>query len=133
MTNVNRARDGQITVGSVRFTGIPEYFLERYAPEINAWALNVRKIGLVKAFILREGYLADPSPNPEQGAQLIQVKLKCQPWLGGVEISPLEERDGALIAIHCDKLKRHGVAPNAILKEPPRPWVPFAPSIGRMQ
>jgi hypothetical protein len=118
----------QITHGKTRFTDIPEYFLERYSVEINSWAENIRKIGLVKAFILREGFLADLSPAPEQGAQLIQVKLKCQPWRGGVEISPLEERDRALIVIHCDKLQKAGIPATGVLREPPRPWLPFVPT-----
>jgi len=37
-----------ITHGGTRFVDLPEYFLERYSAEINAWAENIRKIGLVK-------------------------------------------------------------------------------------
>ncbi len=118
-----------ITVGSVRFFGIPEYFLERYRGEINAWALNIRKIGLVKSFVLREGYLSDLSPDPEQGAVLLQVKLACRPWSNGVEILPLEERDRELIIKHCEKLQRAGLPSNAVLREPERPWLPFVPDL----
>lgn len=118
----------QITHGTVRFVDIPEYFLLRYSAEIDNWARNIRKIGLVKSIVLREGYLADLSPDPEQGAQLIQVKLKCQPWSGGVEISPLEERDTTLIALHCDKMQAAGIPAKLILQEPARPWLPFMPT-----
>lgn len=82
----------------------------------------------MKSIVLREGYLADLSPDPEQGAQLIQVKLKCQPWSGGVEISPLEERDEALIELHCDKMRGAGIPASLKLVEPARPWLPFMPS-----
>jgi hypothetical protein len=116
-----------ITCGTVRFIDIPEYFLERYTDEINAWAQNIRKIGLVKSFILREGYFAELSPDPEQGAVLLQVKLICKPWAEGVEISPLEERDRDLIARHCEKLILAKVPARVILKEPERPWLPFVP------
>lgn len=116
-----------ITCGPVRFIDIPEYFLERYTDEINAWAANIRKIGLVKSFILREGFLADPSPDPEYGAQLLGVKLVCKPWSGGVEISPLHERDKALIARHCEKMQKARLPANAVLAEPPRPFLPFVP------
>jgi hypothetical protein len=119
----------EIRVGGTRFVNIPEYFLERYAPEINAWAENIRKVGLVKAFVLREGHLADLSPDPEQGAVLIQVKLKCRPWIGGVEILPLEERDERLIKNHCEKLQRAGLPARAFTKEPERPWLPFTPTV----
>jgi hypothetical protein len=125
-----------ITHGSVRFIDIPEYFLERYAQEIDNWARHVKTIGLVKSIVLREGYLADLSPDPEQGAQLIQVKLKCQPWYPtphlrvskGVEISPLEGRDATLIALHCEKMKAAGIPAKAVLQEPARPWLPFMPA-----
>lgn len=117
-----------ITHGTVRFIDLPTYFLERYSSEIDNWARNIAKIGLVKSIVLREGYLADLSPDPEQGAQLIQVKLKCQPWRGGVEISPLEERDAAMIGLHCDKMQKAGIPAGAILQEPARPWLPFVPT-----
>lgn len=118
-----------VTCGSVRFIDLPEYFLERYTGEINAWSNNVRKIGLVKSFILREGHLADLSPNPEQGAVLLQVKLMCRPWRGGVEIRPLEEGDKRLIARHCEKLQKAGLPSRAFTPEPPRPFLPFMPTV----
>ncbi len=117
-----------ITHGSTRFIDLPEYFLERYAQELNSWAENIRRIGLVKSIVLKEGYLADLSPDPELGAQLIQVKLKCRPWTDGVEISPLEERDVAMIALHCDKMQKAGIPAKAVLQEPARPWLPFVPA-----
>lgn len=116
-----------ITHGSVRFVDIPEYFLIRYAAEIDAWARNVRKIGLVKSIVLREGNQSDLSPNPEYGAQLIQVKLMCRPFRGGIEVLPLEPRDKELIAKHCEKLEAARIPAGAVLVEPPRPFIPFMP------
>lgn len=120
-----------ITCGSVKFIDIPEFFLERYTDEINAWADHIGKIGVVKAFVLREGHLADLSPNPEQGAVLIQVKLMCKAAKRGVEIFPLTEQDKTLIALHCEKLTRAGVGSRIFTPEPPRPWIPFMPSLAR--
>lgn len=117
-----------ITVGRVKFVGVPDYFIERYDREIAAWAQNFAKIGPVKSFVLREGYLSDLSPDPEQGAQLIRVQLIAKLSRKGVEISPLSVRDLTLIALHCEKMIRANVPPNAIMQEPPRPWLPFVPA-----
>lgn len=117
----------EIRFMDIRFIDIPEYFLIRYTKEINAWAENIRKIGLVKGFVLREGHLSDLSPDPEQGAQLIQVKLKCRPWSKGVEILPYSERDKKLIRDHCKKLQDAGLPADAFTQEPERPWLPFMP------
>lgn len=112
----------------VLYADIPRYFVGRYKPEIDAWSENIRKIGLVKSFVLREGYFALLSPDPELGAQLIQVKLKCRPARRKVEISPLTERDEDLIWQHCERLERAGVKANMVLQEPDRPWLPFVPT-----
>lgn len=112
----------------VLYADIPRFFVDRYEDEIDAWSDNLRKIGLVKNFILREGFFALLSPNPEQGAQLIQVKLKCRPARRKVEISPLTERDEELIWQHCERLERAGVKAKMVLQEPPRPWLPFVPT-----
>ena len=117
-----------ITVGRVKFERIPDYFLERYDAEIAAWAENFRKIGPVKSFVLREGHLAATSPNPEQGAELIQVKLIARLCRQGVEISPLEPRDETLIALHCEKMARAGLGSKQFTPEPERPWLPFMPA-----
>lgn len=111
------------------FADIPLYFVERYWPRIEYWGENIRQEGLVEGFLLEEGYLADLSPNAEFGAQLIEVKLKCRPYHGMVEISPLEERDDALIQRHCEKLQRAGLPSNAFLREPARLGVPFMPKV----
>lgn len=118
-----------LTIGRVKIEDIPEYFLEKYDTEIAAWASNFEKIGPVKAFVLREGGLSDLSPNPEQGAVLIQVKLIAKLSRKGVEIKPATERDRTLIALHCEKLQRAGVPARAVLEEPARPWLPFMPSV----
>lgn len=118
-----------LTVGRVKIDRIPDYFLERYDTEIAAWAANFEKIGPTKSFVLREGYLSDLSPDPEHGAVLIQVKLIARMSRKGVEISPLTVRDETLIALHCEKMQKAGVAARAVMKEPPRPGLPFMPSI----
>lgn len=120
-----------ITMGRVKIDRIPDYFLERYDDEIAAWAQNFAKIGPIKAIILREGNFADLSPNEEQGAELIQVRLLARMSGKGVEIEPFTHRDERLIANHCQKMQRHGVPARAILKEPPRPWLPFMPTVGK--
>lgn len=116
-----------ISCGAVHFINLPEFFLIRYTKEINAWADNICKVGMVKHFVLREGHLSDLSPNPEQGAELISVALLCKPSLRGVEIMPRSERDKDLIAKHCEKLEKAGMAADAFTPEPSRPWVPFMP------
>lgn len=118
-----------ITHGTVRFIDIPQWFLERYQHQFRYWSANLRTEGLVYGWTLREGYLADPSPDLELcGPQLIEVKLKCRPVHGYTEISPLEERDRMLIAKHCEKMERLGVPPDVQLQEPARPGVPFMPT-----
>jgi hypothetical protein len=118
-----------ITVGRVKIDRIPDFFLERYDHEIAAWASNFAKIGPVKAFILREGHLANPSPDPEQGAELIQVKLIAKMSGKGVEIKPFTPRDETLIALHCEKLQRAGLGSKQFTKEPVRPGLPMFPTI----
>jgi len=118
-----------LTVGRVKIDRIPEYFLERYDAEIAAWAQNFAKIGPVKSFVLREGTLADLSPDPEHGAVLIQVRLIAKMSRRGVEIEPKTPRDETLIALHCEKLQRAGVPARAVLVEPARPGLPFMPKI----
>lgn len=116
-----------ITHGNVRFVDIPQWFLDRYQHHFRDWSANIGEKGLVHGWYLKEGYLADLSPDAELGAQLIEVKLKCRPVRGYTEISPLEERDRMLIARHCEKMERAGIPPDVILQEPPRPGVPFMP------
>ena len=120
-----------ITHGAVRFIDIPEYFLERYAAEINGWSDNIRKVGLVHRIVLREGYLADLSPDAELGAVLLAVELRCRPWPArrGIEILPNGERDRELIERHCEKLRGVGLPSNAFMQEPERVWVPFMPVV----
>jgi hypothetical protein len=118
-----------ITVGRVKINRIPDFFLERYDREIAAWASNFEKIGPVKTFVLREGHLADSSPDPEQGAELLAVKLIAKMSGKGVEISPFTPRDETLIALHCEKLKRAGLGSKQFTPEPPRPGLPIFPTI----
>lgn len=118
-----------ITVGRVKIDRIPDFFLERYDSEIAAWAGNFAKIGPVKSFVLREGHLSNPSPDPENGAELIQVKLIAKMSGKGVEITPYTPRDETLIALHCEKLKRAGLGSKQFTPEPVRPGLPAFPTI----
>jgi len=123
------------------FRKIPDFFIERYLEEMELWAKNFQKIGPVKSFILREGYWADASPNPEHGAVLIQVKLKAE--VDRVEdisslyenvrviVTPLNEEDEAKIRHHCERMEKLGVPSRLFTPEPPRPWLPFMPKIGK--
>jgi hypothetical protein len=126
-----------ITVGRMKVLRIPEYFMIRYDSEIVAWARNWAKLPMhdddpnqrVKSFVLREGWLADDSPNEEQGKELLQVKLIGRLSRRGVEIEPYRRVDERLIARHCTKLMRQNVHPLAHLRELPRPFMPFMPTI----
>lgn len=127
-------RDTPKSYVSAEFVGIPDYFVERYGFELREWGRNLKKIGLKKHIILREGTLSDLSPNEEQGAVLLQVSL-----VADVErykndqlkliIKPETDQDDMLIRKHCEKLQKAGIAAVAQLVEPERPWMPFMPTI----
>lgn len=121
--------------GMARWTfdgSIPDYFVHRYASELRAWAANFKKIGLIKTIVLREGGLSDLSPNEEQGAVLIGVKLLAKiDRLQGDDLqicaSAASEQDEMLIRKHCEKMQRNKVPAGMVLVEPPRPGIPFLP------
>jgi hypothetical protein len=119
------------TIGRPRtvFDRIPEYFVERYDDEIQAWGANLRKIGRIKSFILREGTLADLSPDPDMGAVLIQVKLRMEyaRFTHTVNVFPDSDADEEKIRKHCEKMQRAGVPARGRLVEPIRPGLPFMP------
>lgn len=113
---------------------LPEYFVDRYSLELRAWGQNLKKIGLVKTIVLREGVLSDLSPDPEIGAVLLGVKLKAEiERLSGdvlqLRIGPLTEQDERTIANHVQKMTEIGIKPRANLVEPPRPGMPAFPNI----
>lgn len=113
------------------FDRIPDWFVERYDSEICAWAANFSKIGPIKHIVLREGHLSDSSPDPEQGPVLLRVGLiaKMERLRDRVTIAPADEQSEMLIAKHCEKMQRLKVHPRMVLKEPPRPGLPFLPNI----
>lgn len=115
------------------FERVPDFFVERYDEELQAWGRNFGKIGPVKSVVLKEGVFSDVSPDPEHGAVLIQVKLiaKMERLRERVTVSPLTERDEAMIRQHCEKLQKLGIHPRQFSKEPARPWIPFLPTVGR--
>lgn len=119
---------------SAVFEKIPDYFVERYAEELGLWGKNLKKIGLTKHIVLNEGALSDLSPNEELGAVLIRVTLKAeierlQNDRLRLVISPADERDERMIAVHCEKMVRNGIPSRVQLVEPERPGVPFMPDI----
>ena len=114
---------------------VPEYFQLRYQDELRAWAHNLKKIGTKKHIILREGNQSDLSPDPELGAVLIQVELKCRiERVRGDEfeivVSAADEEQQRRIFKHCEKLQGAGIPPGMVLVEPERPGMPFMPTIG---
>ena len=121
-----------VRMGCWRFD-VPDYFVARYFSELVAWAKNFSKIGVIKSIVLREGYYSASSPDEEQGAELIVVKLIAKRGLRFVEVEPYRERDRRNIANHCQKLRDLDIPPRAQLIEPPRPWLPFMPDIVKGQ
>lgn len=114
------------------FEKIPDFFVERYDEELQAWGHNFGKVGPVKAIVLKEGPFADESPDPSVGPVLIQVKLlaRMEREKVRVTVAPLGEEDEAKIRRHCEKLVRLGVHPRQFWKEAPRAWLPFMPTLG---
>lgn len=112
---------------------VPEYFVLRYQFELREWSRNLGKIGTTKHIVLREGTLAEVSPDPEQGAELLRVELHCKAErLSGDELQIVvyaDERNEWLIRRHCEKMQKAGVPPGAVLVEPERPGLPFMPTV----
>jgi hypothetical protein len=110
---------------------MPDYFVERYDGELQAWGANFSKIGPIKNIVLREGRYADMSPNPEQGAVLLRVSLVAEVSSRRdlVTVRPLGEQDEALIARHCEKMIGLGIGPRTRLVEPERPGIPILPRV----
>jgi hypothetical protein len=115
------------------FERIPDYFIERYNDELCAWGKNFAKIGVVKSIMLREGVFSDSSPNEEQGAKLMVVRLlaRMSRQSRRVTVCPFSDMDEQLIAKHCEKMARLNISPRALLSEPKRPWLPFMPRIDK--
>jgi hypothetical protein len=129
---VMRRLDKPVTIFEYRSgRPLPDYFVERYDDELQAWGANFSKIGPIKHVVLREGYLADLSPNPENGAVLLRVGLVAEVSSARdrVVVRPEDEQSEALIARHCEKMQRAGVPARAVLVEPERPGIPFLPRI----
>jgi hypothetical protein len=113
---------------------VPDYFVERYQDELRAWANNLVKVGREKHIVLREGVLADLSPDEEMGAQLIRVTLVCK--IERVEndevrivVSAADDEQEWLIARHCEKMRGANVPARMVLVEPERPFMPFMPKV----
>lgn len=127
---MTRVLDKPVTIFEYRSgRPMPEWFVVKYDAELQAWGANFGKIGPIKTIVLREGYLSDLSPDPEQGAVLLGVRLVAEVSTrrDRVTVRPLGEQDEALIARHCEKMERAGVDPRAVLREPLRAGIPFMP------
>ena len=135
----------------VTFERLPDYFLHAHSEEIGSWGANMGAInrqnaeeGLppnTKRVILREGFFADVSPNPEMGPVIRRVTLRAEVrrhalrlhdgQLGDVAIEiaimPHSEDDERLIRKHCEKMTRLGVDPRKRLVAPPAAGIPFLP------
>ena len=109
--------------------GIPDYFLERYLDEFAIWAGTIATgdFKCTRLFVFREGDAAEPSPDPEQGKQLLGAWLLARVSRKGVEIEPLTERDRAAIYKHCERMQAARIPAAAHLVEPPRPGIPTIP------
>ena len=105
---------------------LPTYFLERYESEFAAWAAEIPlgKFKPRRLIVFREGDVAEPSPDPEQGKQLLGAWLLARISRKGVEIEPFSERDREAIAKHCERMQAAGIPSRARLREPPRPGIP---------
>lgn len=117
------------------FERIPDYFIERYDAELTAWGKNFGKIGAIKQIMLREGIFSDSSPDPEQGAKLMVVRLMAcmEKHRQRVTVMPFSDMDEMLIIKHCEKMQRLNIHPRAQLREPARPWLPFWPTFGKKE
>jgi hypothetical protein len=109
--------------------GIPDYFLERYADEFAAWAAQIPtgEFKPTRLFVFREGDVAEFSPDPEQGKQLLGAWLLARISRKGIEIEPLTERDKAAILKHCARMQAARIPAAARLVEPERPGIPVIP------
>lgn len=130
-----RTKEGRPKMARWVFDGtVPEYFVLRYQTELRAWAANFKKIGTTKHIILREGLLSNVSPDPEQGAELVQIALTCKiERVRGDEIeivvSAADEEQERRIARHCEKMQGANVPAGMVLVEPDRPGLPMFPTI----
>jgi hypothetical protein len=108
---------------------IPDYFLERYEDEFNAWAAQIPtgEFYPLRLFTFNDGDVAPWSPDPEQGKQLLGAWLLAKISRSGVEIEPYREQDREAILKHCERMQRAGIPARARLREPERPGIPVIP------
>ena len=108
---------------------IPDYFLERYREEFAAWAATIATgdFKCTRLFVFCEGDVAEPSPDPEQGKQLLGAWLLARISRKGIEIEPLTERDKEAILKHCARMQAARIPATARLVEPERPGIPVIP------
>lgn len=118
------------------FEGIPDYFVERYDFDWRRWGSNFKQYGLNYRVIVREGGLADLSPNEEQGAVLLGVDMTCEierraGSVHKITVKVADEQSKAIMLRHCEKMQRVGIPARSVLVEPPRAGLPFLPRVVR--
>jgi hypothetical protein len=108
---------------------IPDYFLERYEDEFNAWAAQIPRgeFHPLRLFTFNEGDVAPWSPDREQGKQLLGAWLLARLSRQGVEIEPYREADREAILKHCERMAAARIPARARLAEPERPGIPVIP------
>ena len=113
---------------------IPQYFLERYQAEFNAWAAQIPtgEFHPTRWFAFNDGDLAPWSPDREQGRAMLGAWLFAKRWVGRdgrnhVEIEPYRESDKEAIFKHCERMRKAGIPAWARLAEPARPGIPGLP------
>jgi len=109
---------------------IPDYFLQRYQDEFAKWAAYRDEKGRWPStwlFTFNEGDIAESSPDPEQGKQLLGAWLFGRRSRAGIEIEPYSESDRAAIIKHCERMEAARVPAWAKLREPERPGIPVIP------
>jgi hypothetical protein len=108
---------------------LPEYFVARYFDEFVAWAKQIPQ-GVFKPtrlFVFNEGELAEWSPDPEQGKQMLGAWLFARISSKAIECEPFNDSDRTAIERHCRRMIAARVNPRDRLIEPERPGIPVIP------
>jgi hypothetical protein len=108
---------------------LPDYFVARYFHEFVTWAKQIPtgEFKCTRLITFNEGGLADDSPDPEQGKELLGAWLFARVGRRFIECEPYRDLDRDLIRRHCAKMQAAGVHSRDRLVEPPRPGIPILP------
>ena len=118
-----------IRLGRWKISGVPDYFVARYFHEFVKWAKMIPTGDFPATYLItfNEGDLAEDSPDPEQGKQLLGGWLLAKISSRFIECEPYSELDRDRIRKHCDRMQRAGVRSRDRLVEPERPGIPVIP------